>query len=52
MDAKLIFSKRAVADSYDDGDVRNLKSEGSFIYKILTTCLQKEKKPEELHAVN
>ena len=32
--------------------MRNLKNQGSFLYKILSGCLQKGKRAEELHAVN
>lgn len=46
VDRKLAFSKRTATKAYEEDDIRNLKSEGSFLYKILSGCLQKERKSE------
>ena len=46
------FSKRTITDTYEEEDIRYLKSDGSFLYKILVGCLSKEKKTDELHPAN
>ena len=46
------LSKRTITDAYEEEDIRYLKSDGSFLYKILVGCLSKEKKTDELHPAN
>lgn len=48
-----IFSKQTVVESYDEKDILALKcTEGPSIYKILASCLQKEKRSREKFMVN